>query len=1343
MGEILADEILTAREEHGWDQAELARLVGVGQQTVSRWERGDSSPTGERLDRLRAALGLDDAATPAHRPLLEELPFNRLDAYQFETFAAALVSRLYPDAREVLNYGVSGDAQHGIDVRAVTAGGERIGFQCKKYEKFRPSLFAKAVAELDRDRARVDRCVLLLSTRASAAVVAACDELDEWTIWDSRVLSRKVGELPLDQAQSLLDRFFPGMREEFLGVRSPSVWQTAEEAFPVSLPNPVHSHEFQLVGRTDALETLAAFASADDEPRIAVLTGVAGQGKSRLLCELARQHGRGHSGDTRVLLPGTFTPDALESLPTSDQLLVLIEDAHERSDDLAAVVAGVLQARPRARIVIAVRPYGKYVVQQALRAARVDEREVPRWDLSALEDADAIALALEILGQGQEHAARVVAQVAADSPLLLVNAATSLRRGLLNIQTLQTHTEVHQLLLDSLVESALSQSPQPDDDRALLHAVATLQPVATDVPHFQNALASLLDMPFTRISPRLRRLEGTGIVIRRGASVRVFPDLLGDVLLTEAAVHPHDGSSSEYLRHVQENTEGDALAHALVNASRIEWQWNNRGPRRGSLIAPLWNVFESEFKRGGAYTRTILLRLLLKIAPFQPQRVFDLVKWAVDNPTSQDDRPQEIRWVPGQYSQSDVLNEVPRALEAAAVDLDQVRRVLDCLWSLGRDDQRPLNQHPNAPLRIILELASYTPGKPLDYQEILLDAVSDWIEESVPVKTNRMPLALLDPLFSTTAEGRTIKGLTLTLTRYPVRAEAVASVRRSAISLLADQYASQDDGRAAVAAACFAEVLRDQTEDFQPHTVEFLRQLSTLVAKSQPSPLVSLQTRRSLSWSARYGPAPVREAAQRVIDALPDRVEHRLAVLLNTDAYDEALLPGSVDDESLESTQKSWEARRLEVLHELSSRPADAVAALLVSLVESGHNVLDRHSQGVVMFVQEAVTQVPELVPALLERLTGAQEDAVRMVLPTVLRASFEQDMPRAMEICRQLVTDGRPADVWAATRALQEFIPQTAMQETGALALARSLTGHTDPMVRAEVLSMAVSMLRTSRDTALKLLTSVPFGKSGTVPHQLWWAFTTHGLLSWRDLTDPQREFFLAQCTALPTLNDHTVQQFFAHIAETDAEAAVRLLRARVEQWEEIPEGGDPLPFHWSAPLPFTACPARLDLLRSVREWLAEPREKPWRRDMHAPDLFWTIADHADEPVLCLLLEPYETGNSQIIEAAAPLLSKLPQSIIWDRADDIVAVMLKSASRISEAALRRTGSSLHSAVFSGVRWGTPGEPYAEDIDIRQRAKHIRAGLPRGSVVDRFYKALQDSAQHGIDREMAEDPNDS
>ena len=53
--------IRTRREELGLDQALLAGAVGVGQQTVSRWERGDGPPRRRHLGALASALKIDGA----------------------------------------------------------------------------------------------------------------------------------------------------------------------------------------------------------------------------------------------------------------------------------------------------------------------------------------------------------------------------------------------------------------------------------------------------------------------------------------------------------------------------------------------------------------------------------------------------------------------------------------------------------------------------------------------------------------------------------------------------------------------------------------------------------------------------------------------------------------------------------------------------------------------------------------------------------------------------------------------------------------------------------------------------------------------------------------------------------------------------------------------------------------------------------------------------------------------------------------------------------------------------------------------------------------------------------
>jgi transcriptional regulator with XRE-family HTH domain len=59
---LLSEAIRLRREELGLDQSELAERLGVGQQTVSRWETGSGLPRRERLPQLADALDFD----PSH-----------------------------------------------------------------------------------------------------------------------------------------------------------------------------------------------------------------------------------------------------------------------------------------------------------------------------------------------------------------------------------------------------------------------------------------------------------------------------------------------------------------------------------------------------------------------------------------------------------------------------------------------------------------------------------------------------------------------------------------------------------------------------------------------------------------------------------------------------------------------------------------------------------------------------------------------------------------------------------------------------------------------------------------------------------------------------------------------------------------------------------------------------------------------------------------------------------------------------------------------------------------------------------------------------------------------------
>jgi hypothetical protein len=59
----------------------------------------------------------------------------------------------------------------------------------------------------------------------------------------------------------------------------------------------------------------------------------------------------------------------------------------------------------------------------------------------------------------------------------------------------------------------------------------------------------------------------------------------------------------------------------------------------------------------------------------------------------------------------------------------------------------------------------------------------------------------------------------------------------------------------------------------------------------------------------------------------------------------------------------------------------------------------------------------------------------------------------------------------------------------------------------------------------------------------------------------------------------------------------------------------------------------------------------------------------------------------------------------------------------------------LHALAFNGMRHGTPGQPFAEDTEQREKSAEILVQLPRKSIEAEFYQALMESAEHHIQRE--------
>ena len=238
-----------------------------------------------------------------------------------------------------------------------------------------------------------------------------------------------------------------------------------------------------------------------------------------------------------------------------------------------------------------------------------------------------------------------------DCPLLIAVGGTLISEGHLDPARLASGAAFREEIITAFRDAITEPDPAADPGirQEVLKAIAAVQPFRVDQAAFRSALSGLAGKPFDQLVPHIRHLEEAGVLIRRGNSLRIAPDLLGDVILSEAAADLPHGVSTEYLERVLTSAEGDCLLHLVTNVSRIDWQIRAGAVRTGlSLAESLWPMITSRFRSGGITARLQILDMLTRVAFYQPAAAINLVRLAMADPAPDGQRPSSAdRRTPG------------------------------------------------------------------------------------------------------------------------------------------------------------------------------------------------------------------------------------------------------------------------------------------------------------------------------------------------------------------------------------------------------------------------------------------------------------------------------------------------------------------------------------------------------------------------------------------------------------------------------------------------------------------------------------------------------------------------
>ncbi|MDQ4068944.1 MAG: ATP-binding protein [Actinomycetota bacterium] len=1184
-------------------------------------------------------------------------------------------------------------------------------------------------------------------------------------MWDKHDISRRVrNDLAADEACRLLDTYFPGLPASFLGVTDPGPWLSPDEFFRPFLGRGLAlSHDWELVGRGQELEKLRRVL-LEDRARAVVIIGAAGTGKSRLLKAFCDNVGREFPALTVrfVAEDVPVEPRDVERLPP-ERPIVVVDDAHTR-DDLEALFLGVARFAPDARLLLAVRPYGKEALLSTLgRAGCLSSGDESRsvLQLQDLSPIDSSALAGEVLARhgGPLDAASRIADLTRDCPLATVIASRLVANGA-DLRVLANLPELRVALLRAFRDELLGPARDHQASSALLELIAVVQPVTDD-----QRVAALAERLFGIDSHRALRLLGTletaRVLRRRAGRLRIVPDLLGDVVLAEACWVSGTSRPTGFANRVYEEADQATKINVLHNVGRLDFQLSMApSVGRSGLLGGMWAGIVRQFRSAGILERRDLLRSLVPISWYQPERALELARIAVNEPTDHvEDGSRDGFGLTTAYRL--VLDDVASLLRGAAHFRYHLPEAMALLWELAGGDPRPTNAHPDHAVRVLRELVSYRIEKPFSFVEEAVRVILGWLERDLTAESSLSPFELLDPVFEIElVDPRFTTGRELELRTGHVEPDAVRHIRRLVEDAALQALGGPSVKGAARALAVLTKAVllprghfgEDRDPDlvaaWEPEVAAALDRLREAVEEHAVDPVL-LDAIIDLVSGKADGEGRYREAARRLRQAIRPSADLRLSQAMSH-WYPPGWFAGHRD---YAEADPHWQGFLKKVADELCGEPSpDGVAVKLAGRLRALFAARGGEVTVARSFCDQVFRLRPDVSRVVVEDRLRHPDSAFAPVWPLAyawLRATHDGE---ALELALDAVRRNDPSLIEGLLEALGRDEPDMAVVTLAEAKLLDQLRSHPSPEVRAGVPAPLGRLARSHAARALDGLLAIPVDGSGLVAQAVCRQLDCQGLMPASGLDDTHRKRLLRNLESCPALDLHGVEAVIVALSDRAPLDVLRFLQTRIERSRARGLGDPflPIPYSWGvghSPLKVRASEGYDRCVREIVAWTAADIENV-HHHFWAPHLWSAVVVRTDASVLSQLREWIGSTDPRDVMAVSTLLSDGPPNLVLAEVDFVVD-LLESASRHGPECLSRVRKDLWQCAASGVRGHRPGEAAPEDLRRRDAASAAACRLPPGSVGHLFYRDLARAAEEDIrwtalmDQELEEEADEA
>jgi hypothetical protein len=587
-------------------------------------------------------------------------------------------------------------------------------------------------------------------------------------------------------------------------------------------------------------------------------------------------------------------------------------------------------------------------------------------------------------------------------------------------------------------------------------------------------------------------------------------------------------------------------------------------------------------------------------------------------------------------------------------------------------------------------------------------------------------------------------GRSFSFGNFPINYSFVAPLREKIISAALRLLSSPITKVAVLAGRFLAEGVRyysrsgdkKHSERWNKAFIKTLKDIELATQTETLDPLVQIEIARSVSWHANYAnnktTTPI---AKRIIKSLPNSLTFRTTLAL-IDGFGH--LFERVD---FKHSEGAWNRHLENLTNDLLAAYPDGEQ--LLSFIEEilAHIELNfgDGSRSPYILYGRLINSSLSFAEATVNNAIANPDLRSRQFADMALSKLLSDDHANALIIASRFL-DTNTRDLHAAVGGGYSRLDfkRTQYSEKDLTILKIVLASNDAWVARSAVQAVRV-VAKNDQRLAIDLLKHVEIGISSNVADDLLILFQRDEMIPFSMLTEEDINYFLTKLMPLPELNGYWIESFLSRSSKYHAKRTAKFFMERVEHaaktqdWRFRPCNHGP---YCHVPLRFRESQEFGQLLRQVAQWIKSSTED-YLFQHRGAELFETMFRPFDSELIGFFQDWICMATPEDIRIISQILKEASCNVVFEHRPFVIR-FLEKAQHYGKERLDDAMGALIGSAISGVRSGTVGEPFPQDIKLKEDAENSLKEIPRFSPAYRLYENLKKHAEQSIEWSLRE-----